>query len=376
MTIERVRTRAQLTRFITLPRHLYEGMAGYVAPLDLERRELLDPRKSPFFTHGYAAYWIASRDGRPVGRISAQIDLAAEGPDAGDIGMFGCLDAVDDGEIVGGLLATAENWLRRHGRRIARGPFLLSINGEAGLLIEGQSQAPMTLLPWHPAYLDRHVRDAGYGPATTLLCFDCKNDEFAFDERLQGLAKVRSRMDVVVRDIRLDNLDADMEVGRRIFNDGWQRNWGFTPATEPDVHTLITQFRPFLFPDSGFFVEVRGEPAAFMLAIPNVFEITSDLGAAPRILGWAKLLFKIWRQRYRSFRIILLGIASAYHGSPVGAAVATIVFEEVRRRLRARRADCCLAWILESNRPALKAVKELGFRQTRTYGVYEKRLVD
>ena len=158
-SIERVRTQAQLGRFVTLPRLLYDGMLGYVAPLDHERYQLLDPRKSPFFTHGHAVYWIASRDGRRVGRISAQIDLAAEAPDAGAIGMFGCLDAIDDREVVAALFGTAEDWLRRHGRRIARGPFLLSINGETGLLIEGQTRPPMTLMPWHPPYLADRVRD-------------------------------------------------------------------------------------------------------------------------------------------------------------------------------------------------------------------------
>jgi hypothetical protein len=56
VTIERVVSRPQLARFITLPRRLYAGTPGYVAPLDHERYQLLDPRKSPFFTHGYASY--------------------------------------------------------------------------------------------------------------------------------------------------------------------------------------------------------------------------------------------------------------------------------------------------------------------------------
>ena len=155
VTVERVRTRAELTEFIALPRRLYDGMSGFVAPLDHERRQMLDPKKSAFFTHGVASYWIARRGGTAVGRVSAQIDFAADEPDAREIGLFGCLDVVDDGEVVAALLRTAEAWLRERKRRIVRGPFLLSINGEPGLLVEGQGESPVTLLGWHPAYLGR-----------------------------------------------------------------------------------------------------------------------------------------------------------------------------------------------------------------------------
>ena len=362
--------------FITLPRRIYSGMPGYVAPLDHDRRQMLDPRKSAFFTHGEAAYWIAYRAGQQIGRISAQIDRASEGPEAHEIGLFGCLDAVDDAECVAALLSTAGAWLHERGRRTMRGPFLLSINGESGLLVEGQSLPPVTMLPWHPSYLDRRVQEAGCNPVTSLHCFHCNEDEFTLDQTLEELAAIRSRAQITVRDLRLGNLDAEMEVARQIYNDGWQRNWGFTPATQSDVHALATELKPFLFSDTTFFVDVRGEAAAFMVAIPNVFEITADLGPAPSIFGWGKLLFRVWRQRYRCFRVILLGMVSKYQNSALGAAVATVIFDEVRRRLRARHAaECVLAWVVESNHIPLKAVKSLGFRQTQRYSVYERSLI-
>ena len=213
--IERVRTPAQLREFIVLPRLIYDGMPGFVPPLDYERRQMLDPRHNPFFSHGHAAYWIARRNGRPLGRISAQIDLAAVGPDASDVGLFGCLDAIDDGDVVNALFKAAEAWLRQQGRRIARGPFLLSINGEFGLLLDGQLEPPMTLLPWHPAYLDSRVRNAGYTLARSLYCFDYRSADFPPARRVEMLSNVRARAGITTRDIRLDHLDADMETAGR-----------------------------------------------------------------------------------------------------------------------------------------------------------------
>jgi hypothetical protein len=377
LTIDRVRTRAELSEFITLPRLLYKDFPDYVAPLDHERRQLLDPRKSAFFTHGVACYWIARRDGTAVGRVSAQIDFAAVGPDAREIGMFGCLDTIDDGEVVAALLRAAEDWLRERKRRTIRGPFLLSIAGEPGLLIEGQWQSPTTLLGWHPAYLAGHVREAGYATATRLYCFNCKQEELKeeSDTQRQAAAAMLARANVVIRDMRLDNLAADMEIARRIVNDGWRRNWGYTPVTESDVRALASQFKPFLSTDSGFFIETRGEPAAIMLAIPNLFDIMTDIGPAPGPFGWAKLMFRIWRQRYRSYRVVLVGLISKYQNSVLGSVITGVTFAEEGRRLRARGADVVLGWVQEDNHALLKAFDALGFRSSRTYSVYEKHLI-
>ncbi len=291
VTIEPVRNRTQLTEFIRLPRHLYHGMPGYVPPLDIERRELLDPKKSPFFSHGYAAYWIARRKGHPVGRVSAQIDQLS-GPSApSDLGLFGCLDAIDDREVIAELLHTAEEWLRRHNRRHIRGPFLLSINGETGLLIEGQSEPPVTLLPWHPAYLNQYLREAGYVCAMRLFSYVLELKKFSI-ERLHQLDVLRQGNNFSVRSMDLDNFETEMEIGRKLFNDGWQNNWGFTPGSVADTRGLARAFKPFLLRDGGFFISVRDEPAAFALSIPNIFEITSDIGPVPSLLGWFRLAIR------------------------------------------------------------------------------------
>jgi len=372
--IERVVSRAQLSRFVSLPRRLYAGMEGYTAPLDLERFQLLDPRKSSFFTHGYASYWIASRDGQEVGRVSAQIDFASG---ERDVGMFGCLDAIDDAAVVGELLATAEDWLRAQGRRVARGPFLLSINGESGLLLKGHTLPAMILMPWHPAYLADHVRAAGYALAMTLHGFDINFDTATADPRADQLADLRARLGITVRDLSKANFAAEMETARRLFNDGWQHNWGFTPVTETDLRELASEFRPFIYPDAAFFVDVEGEHAAFLLALPNLFEVTGDLGPRPGLAGWAKLLLRIWRRRYRGFRIVFLGMISKYQRSYLGGAVLAIAMDQVHRRgARLGAYEFHGGWVLDSNRPLLKALEARGGPSSRQYGLYEKRLVD
>ena len=92
-------TPAELDRFIALSDRINAGDPNYVPPLRMERREALSPKKNPFFAHADVQLWLAIRDGRDVGRISAQIDhMAPPSPD-GPHGHFGLICAEDDAAV-------------------------------------------------------------------------------------------------------------------------------------------------------------------------------------------------------------------------------------------------------------------------------------
>lgn len=154
-----VSTSSELDRFITLPGRLYASDPAYVAPLVMERREALSPAKNPYFQHAETQFWLARRDGRDVGRISAQIDQLIADP---EVGHFGMIAAEDDGEVFAALFAAAEAWLRARGKRHILGPFNLSINEETGLLIDGFDTPPVMLMGHNPSYAAARIEALGY----------------------------------------------------------------------------------------------------------------------------------------------------------------------------------------------------------------------
>src|SRR5690606_9937721 len=121
--------------------------------------DALRPGKNPYFEHAEAQFFIATRDGRDVGRISAQVDSLVTDP---QLGFFGMLAAEDDPGVFRALFAAAEGWLRGRGRTVARGPFNLSINEETGLLIDGFDAPPMIFMPHDPPYAAARVEAQGY----------------------------------------------------------------------------------------------------------------------------------------------------------------------------------------------------------------------
>ena len=74
VTIRPVRNRRQLKRFVKVPFHLHRDRPQWVPPLIFERMQFLDRKKNPWFEHGEAEYFLAERDGEPVGRITAHVD--------------------------------------------------------------------------------------------------------------------------------------------------------------------------------------------------------------------------------------------------------------------------------------------------------------
>lgn len=370
-----VQSRADLQAFVALPRRIYAGMSGFTAPLDRERRELLDPRHAAFFQHGRAQYWLAERDGRRVGRISAQIDSLSTTVDGHKLGMFGCLDAIDDREVVIELLRTAEGWLRDQGCGRVRGPFLLSINGETGLLLRGHGEPAMTLMPWHPPYLDGLLRGAGYALVKTVLSFTLDFEDSAGRARRDKFGLRHPPDGTTIRGLRMDALAAEGEIARTLFNDAWRGNWGFVPLVEADVQALIKGFKPLLFKDCAVIAEVAGEPAAIALVVPNLFDLAAGIGATPSPLGWMRLAARVWRARHRTARIILFGMANRYRASLQGLAMLTLLIAELIRRGMAWRLKSIEAgWVLDDNMQILRMLHSVGFRETRAYGVYERAL--
>ena len=119
--IKPVASRRDLTRFIKLPMRLYRNEPNWIPPLVAERRAFLDRDKNPFFSHAEAEFFLAWRDGEPVGRISAHLDRHFNEFQGNDWGMFGFFECEDDPEVAAALLDAARDLAARprprpHGR--------------------------------------------------------------------------------------------------------------------------------------------------------------------------------------------------------------------------------------------------------------------
>jgi hypothetical protein len=368
LQIAEVRSRRDFRRFIRIPRQLYAGMPGFQPPLDFERAQLLDPRYAPFFTHGEAAFFIATDEtGRDVGRISAQFDRLTP-PDRAATGHFGCLDAVDDPAVVAALIAAARRWHAERGRHRIEGPFSFSINEEVGTQIDGQLQGDMVLMPWHPPYLGAHVETAGLVPVKDFLAYSVGADALA-QWTGNRVARLATQSRVTIRNLNLKNLDAEAVIMTDLFNASWKDNWGFIPIASAELAALLKIIWPILKPTYAVFLEMEGEPVAFCFAMPNALELVRGFGGRLLPFNWARLLWRILTHTFATGRVTLLGVRADLRDTLLGASLPIVAIASLIAA-NPVSADIEMSWILDDNTRMRRIIESAGGAISKRYRVY------
>jgi hypothetical protein len=373
-----VSTPAELDRFVRLPMRLSANDPKYIAPLIMERKEALSPKTNPFFDHAEVQMWLAVRDGRDVGRISAQIDkLTPETPmheGGGKVGHFGMIAAEDDPVIFQTLFAAAEAWLRERGRDRIMGPFNLSINEEVGLLIDGFDTPPMVMMGHDPRYVANRVEALGFVKAKDVYAYVCPTKT---DVPSAALRRVRRGIPegVTIRRLDMKRYDEEVATLTEILNDAWAGNWGFTPTTEAETRALAKNMKPVVDPRLTLFAEIDGESAGMVVFLPNINEAIRDLKGKLLPFGWAKLLWRLKVSGLKTVRVPLMGVRRKFAGTLRGQVLPFILVDQAKTKASELGYETAeLSWLLEDNMPIRRIVEHSGAEIYKTYRLYEKAL--
>ena len=370
--IVKVEGRRALNDFIGLLWPLYQDDPVWIPPLILERRSQLAP-KNPYFEHAAFNSWIAYRDGQPVGRISAQIDRLHLDRHQDGTGFFGMLEAEDSPETFQLLMQTAETWLRQKGMRRVAGPYNLSINQELGLLVDGFDTPPVMMMGHARPYYAGRIEENGYRKEKDLLAYIIDTD-FAHPRAMQTLM-ARAKERVRIRKLQKARLDQELKIIRDIFNDAWSQNWGFIPWTNAEFEHLAKDLKMLVEEDLVHIAEMDGEPAAFIVALPNVNEAIRDLNGRLLPFGWLKLLWRLKVKYPQTGRVPLMGVRCRFHDSMLGAALAFGVIAAVQPpAIRRGLQKVELSWILEDNTGMRNILEAISGRVYKTYRIYSKEL--
>ena len=375
IVIEPVDTRVQLDRFIRLPNRLNAADPHYVAPLLMERRQALSPKTNPYFDHAEARFWLARRDGRDVGRISAQIDrLAPPEPGQPPTGHFGLIAAEDDAAVFAALLRTAEAWLRERGCGRALGPLNLSVNEEVGLLIEGFDTPPMVMMGHDPPYAAARIEAQGYAKAKDVYAYLCRSSDDLPEPVLRRTRRGPPE-GVRLRQLDMKRYDAEVATLTEILNDAWSHNWGFVPTTQAETAALAKALRSVIDPTLVWFAEIDGEAAGVIVYLPDVNAAIAGLGGRLLPFGWVRLLWRLKVRRVKSIRVPLMGVKKKFHRERRGQLLPFLMIDAGARRARAlgyKRFE--LSWVLEDNLPMRRISEAIGAHVYKTYRIYEKTI--
>ena len=364
----------ELLSFVEFPFKLYRGDPNWVPPLIEERVDFFNPAKNPFFEHARYQLFLAFRGPELVGTIGAVVDDNNNTVHDELAGVFGFFETIDDPEVAGALLATAEDWVRAQGMTLMRGPISFSINQEVGLLIDGFDDPPRVMMTYNPRYYPALIEGCGYAKAMDMFAYDYDIAyalEHAPAKLFHAAEKAMQNAGLRVRPLDMNHWDRELEIIKEVFNKGWEQNWGAVPMTEHEVDHLAASLKPVLDPNIIFMAEGKnGEPAGISLSLPDLHQALRWSGGGHMWpLGGPKFLW--YKRRINQARVLILGTTPEYRGRGIDA---YFTAETARRALERgyKRMEC--SWILETNTMMNRMLERVGGARYKTYRVYERPL--
>ncbi|HEV2130802.1 MAG TPA: hypothetical protein VGR27_06855, partial [Longimicrobiaceae bacterium] len=247
MRVRQLAEGESLRRFIRVAWRQNARDPMWVPPLLLAQKTLLDRNKHPFHQHADVAYFLAEKDGEAVGRIAAIVNHLHNEFHEEKTGFFGFFESDDDPQIAQALLDAAAAWLRERGMERMRGPANFSSNEEWGLLVEGFDTPPTVMMAHNPPCYARLIEAAGLEKVKDLLAYWL--DEPNPPERVvKGFERIMRRSGLTIRSLDMSRFREEVDTIKAIYNDAWQRRWGFVPMTDAEFEHMAKEMKPVVDP--------------------------------------------------------------------------------------------------------------------------------
>lgn len=360
--------------FIDFPYFHYKSDPHWVPPLRMERADLLNPKKNPFFDYARVQLFLAQKNGSTVGRISAQVNQLHNERYGEKTGHFGLFECIDDGQVAAALFEAAGAWLQSQGMNKICGPFSLSINEECGLLIEGFDTPPYPFMAHNWPYYGGLLAASGFRKLKDLVAWKYDATRPVPETALAIANVVKDYPGLVIREVAKKKMPQEIRIISEVFNSAWEKNWGFIPWTERELTKAAKDLKLILNPKLALIAEVHGQPAAISIAFPNYHEIIRDLHGRLFPFGFLKLLYRLKTNKIKTSRLALLGIKKEFR-QDVLQGLSVLLYTEMHRRgqeLGVTGGE--LSWTLEDNEKISRGISLMGGEPYKKYRIYEKQL--
>jgi len=360
--------------FLELPYSLYKNDKHWCPPLRFERKEFFS-NKNPFMKHSEVGFFVAYKDNLPAGRVTAHRDDIYDKFYNFQQGFFGFYESIESDDVAKMLMLSCENWIKTRGMDSLRGPFNFTTNHEVGFLIQGFESPPVIMMPYTKIYYPDQLCKLGYKKEKELLAFRVdRNTEKP--ELLTVMAKRIARElegTYEIRTLDMAKLKLELKIILDIYNEAWNKNWGFVPMTEEEIDNMAQQLKHFALPDFIYILYKDEKPAAFLLALPDINNVLIHIKSGKLFpAGIFKLLF--WKNFIQTGRVLLMGVNSQFRHQGLDFLLYNRLIEDTITKAPKQIKNMELSWILEDNLVMINILKTLNAEPYKRYLIVKKSL--
>lgn len=314
-------TRPNLRRFIEFQNDLYKGNRYYVPPFMMDEIETLSHGKNPAFDFCESEYFMAYRDGKPVGRVAGIINSQVNESTGKKTARFGFLDFVDDKEVSTALMSTVEQWARSKGMDRIIGPLGFTDMDREGLLIEGFEELSTMATNYNYPYYAGHLEALGYAKESDWMEFQMKVPD-RIPERFDRIATLVSKK-YNLRVLKYKQRKAiKEEYGHALFhliNEAYKNLYQYSQLTERQIDYYIDYYLNLLDLDLvTLIVDDDDKLVGVGISMPSLSRGLQKSGGKLFPFGWTHLL-KALKGKNDRVDLLLVAIHPDYQNKGVNA---------------------------------------------------------
>jgi GNAT superfamily N-acetyltransferase len=286
----------ELKAFIRFPYSIYGGDPCWVPPLDLDDLTTLRKDKNPAFEYCEAAYFMAYRDGKAVGRIAGIVNRRVVEKWGKKYARFGWIDFVEDIEVARALLGAVESWARSKGMVGLQGPLGFTDLDREGMLVEGFDRQGTYATNYNRAYYPQFLEKLGFAKDIDWI-------EFRVSTPAEIPEKVRRVEELISKrtGVRLYDWKSKKELVRRyggqlfeLIDEAYAGLYGTCPLTEAQVKFYIDTYLGFV--DARFtkiLVDAEERLVGFGISMPSLSTAAQRSRGRLLPLGWLRFLLAL-----------------------------------------------------------------------------------
>ncbi|MCU0848532.1 MAG: GNAT family N-acetyltransferase [Spirochaetes bacterium] len=314
-------------------------------------------------------FFLAYRDGKPVGRITAHTYSKYEERYDKDTGFFGFYECIDDLDVSRALFDAARDWLRKKGKKTMNGPQSFSIYDSVGLDILGNDKTPVVGLFHFAGYYEKHVEAYGFEKQSDWFCFMVRQEALDWDPLFRIREELQKKGDIKYTTITRREIGKRATQIKEIFNSAWEGNEGHIPFTDKQWNIIFGELKMFVVPELAIFAEKDGKTIGFILSLPDGNPALQKLNGKLYPLRIIKALRAF--KKTTTLRTILMGVLPEYRGQNIDQVLILMTIEN-GINIGYDKSDCSL--VVESNKKMIGALKYVHADGYKGYRIYQLKV--
>ena len=313
--------KSEIKKYVQFGIDLYKGNDCYVPPLVFDEVDSLLPDKNPAFDFCKAQSFMAYRDNKPVGRITAIINNIVNERTGEKTMRFGWVDFIDDNEVVDALFNAAEEWGRSQGMTTIIGPMGFSDMDHEGMLVDGFNEMGTMATIYNYPYYPTHMERMGFEKDADWVEFRITIPE-AVPEKHQRIADIVRRKHNLHTVKFTSRKKLKEKYGQALFdliNEAYDKLYGFSPLTQRQIDYYINMYLGFLrLDDVSVIVDADEKLVGLGISMPSFSRALQKSGGKLFPFGWWHIL-KAMQGKTDTVDLMLIAISKEYLSKGVNA---------------------------------------------------------